>query len=496
METEDKIRDNAKKSAEILYSPKIFDEGNKNQISFYKFKTTKPGVTKNDIGVLILKYNIDNIPQEVIMGTLENSGNSIEQARIIKNLIEQQLKNNSKNETNFKSFKELNDYITKKQIPFNLTVEGSGILVYNKTEKKNFPRTYYEEEYKDKNSALKCNYTLDRIQEMEKTVKEYQEEIFKQIEIDEKWKQRRELILKKLEDNEEKKLFLKGEKIAQLIEDTDTPKILKEQKDIIADYLIENYEMFGDSDVEIEKKGAERLKDYVAIKEKGIAIDAKIILEEILTKYEQKLFDSDLANNYSTNANDIERAKRTIDTINNYCRFFDCIKTGRDFNARLVALKFSKIDFSVVRKVFTDHINKPDKELLKYLELKENEINDIQLKPEVNIQDYKSADSVKDLYKFLAHSSVREHTKVADEKKQVEAYNSIKVDLIVDNVEAIQKYNYYAEKSGIYVCPLPESKEAIKLAQEKRRAIPNSLQKLTEIPDIELQEKKSSPEIR
>lgn len=485
--TEEEIQENAKKSKKIVYTPEVFGEDSKPRISFYKFRNNEFGVQKKDIGVFILKYKIDDILQEVIIGKLENEDNAFEKAKKIKLMIENQLMENSKEKSNYTSLKELKDYITVNEIPFKLTIEGSDIIAYDGVENKEITRTYYEKDYKDKNSTLECMYPPEVIQEMERKRRETSNDILAQMDLDGKWEKRRELILANFKSDEEKMLFLKGEKIASLVQDTDRRRILQERKDDIADYLIENYEMYGDSSNKIERKGAMRFEDYVAIKEKGIAIDAKIVLEEVLSKFEEQLL-----NKHS----EIKpEEKRTMDSLNNYCRFFDLVKARRDTNARILALKISKIDFDVVQSFFSRYASK-DKELLKYIELKGKEISDLDVKPEVNIEDYRNTQSIQNLYDFLAHSSVRKYTRENDERKQIEVYNSIKVDLIKDNIKAIQKYNYYAEKNGLYICPLPEGKEAIKLANEKREKIPNSLKKLSEIPGESLDKENKGDEER
>ena len=77
-------------------------------------------------------------------------------------MIENQLMENSKEKSNYTSLKELKDYITVNEIPFKLTIEGSDIIAYDGVENKEITRTYYEKDYKDKNSTLECMYPPDR----------------------------------------------------------------------------------------------------------------------------------------------------------------------------------------------------------------------------------------------------------------------------------------------------------------------------------------------
>ena len=157
-------------------------------------------------------------------------------------MIENQLMENSKEKSNYTSLKELKDYITVNEIPFKLTIEGSDIIAYDGVENKEITRTYYEKDYKDKNSTLECMYPPEVIQEMERKRRETSNDILAQMDLDGKWEKRRELILANFKSDEEKMLFLKGEKIASLVQDTDRRRILQERKDDIADYLIEHKE--------------------------------------------------------------------------------------------------------------------------------------------------------------------------------------------------------------------------------------------------------------
>ena len=113
------------------------------------------------------------------------------------------------------------------------------------------------------------------------------------------------------------------------------------------------------------------------------------------------------------NSGDITEAQyKGLELIDNYKNFFDLVKVGKDWNARLVALKLKKINFDVLEKLFTKYRGE-DIELLEHLKLKEKMINDvgtdtIELK-------YNQSDSVKELYDFFLHSRIREKTKSDDE---------------------------------------------------------------------------------
>lgn len=101
---------------------------------------------------------------------------------------------------------------------------------------------------------------------------------------------------------------------------------------------------------------------------------------------------------------------------------------------------------------------------------------------------YQNNESVRDLYNFLAKSSSREHTIADEEKKVLDTFDSIKVELIKSNIKAIKSYNRYAEKSGMYICPLPEGNETMREHKDTEKIVP-VLQNLIEVSDEELKNK-------
>ena len=226
---------------------------------------------------------------------------------------------------------------------------------------------------------------------------------------------------------------------------------------------------------EIEKQSEEQdisLKDqyinisdqYLNAKEKGVSIDAKIILE----KLEDKLFEKD--------AQTGETHKRTISTIQNYQKFFELLKTRRDFNARFLALQYNKIDFDVLRDCFEKFSN--DKELKTYLDKKIDYIKDMQLE-KIRDSDYKKNMSVSDLYNFLAKSSTRKFAKKDEDVALIYAYESLKKQIVLENMEAIKKYNEYADRSG-FGCEISYKNEK---SSEK---IPESAKKFYEASGREM----------
>lgn len=428
-----------------------------------------------------MKYGITK--EEVIIGKLKNTNRAFEKAREIKELIENQLIENSKGQGKLQAFRQLNRLVNENNLQFEFTMEGTDIITYSGEESIAVRRTYYEKENAYKNSCIKCLFSSEEMERFAKERKNNNIQLLNKFDMNEKWKRRRELILKRQETDADKKLFLEGEKISKIIEEADDENVLKNYKDVVADYITENYQKYGNLTDGEEKDSATReFQEYVNLKEKGIAIDAKILLEEVQNKIEKKFVEQRKEKNMTKE--EIEKQIETENTFNSYARFFDLIKGGRELNARIVA-KLTKIDFTKMKRIFSKFHK--DDEILKYIDLKEKEIREMQDEAHVlsvsTYEDY-NKDSVKELNSFLIRSSIREHTRQDDEEKILDTFDQMKVELIKHNIEALKKYKYYAEKNGLYTCSLP--KEDDKKGEGK--PIATTLQKMYEISDEEFED--------
>ena len=428
-----------------------------------------------------MKYGITK--EEVIIGKLKNTNRAFEKAREIKELIENQLIENSKGQGKLQAFRQLNRLVNENNLQFEFTMEGTDIITYSGEESIAVRRTYYEKENAYKNSCIKCLFSSEEMERFAKERKNNNIQLLNKFDMNEKWKRRREFILKRQETDADKKLFLEGEKISKIIEEADDENVLKNYKDVVADYITENYQKYGNLTDGEEKDSATReFQEYVNLKEKGIAIDAKILLEEVQNKIEKKFVEQRKEKNMTKE--EIEKQIETENTFNSYARFFDLIKGGRELNARIVA-KLTKIDFTKMKRIFSKFHK--DDEILKYIDLKEKEIREMQDETYVlsvsTYEDY-NKDSVKELNSFLIRSSIREHTRQDDEEKILDTFDQMKVELIKHNIEALKKYKYYAEKNGLYTCSLP--KEDDKKGEGK--PIATTLQKMYEISDEEFED--------
>lgn len=472
-EIKDKLQEYARTSKNIQYSTKIFEkteDPNKKPKLLLREVIKDENKKENHFWAVILKYTIDNIPQEVIMGTLGNTNDRKEKAVEIINFIGKQLEENTIPEAGYDYYKELYNYLKTLNIPFKFTMEGLNILANKRKEKSNMVRTYYP----DKQGKIQCAYPEEAVitiaeQKMQKLL----EEANKMEELG-KWRERRKKILNSFNTKEKRQELLKGEGITLFIQETD--ENIETQKNIVFDYLQEGLE-----DSSNENPKFKLFKRYLLKKEKGLAIAAKVTLEELEDKYYNEI--------RKKGGNFTQEELDWLALIKEYGKFFDLVKVGRDWNARL-EFSLQIKDFNILKKIFEE---KKDKELLEYLDLKEKMINEVKL-AEIEV-DFNKYDSVKELNKFLINASEREinsskraidYSKIliegeieieeVNEQEFVsQMYEHVKRLIIESNFDSLELYNKYAEKSNRPVCPLPEKKRI-----SKEKYISNIVEKIYE----------------
>lgn len=440
-EIKDKLQEYARTSKNIQYSTKVFekteDESKKTKIVLREV-IKEENKKENHIWAIILKYTIDDIPQEVIMGTLGNTNDRKDKAVEIIDFIRKQLEENAISEAGYDYYKELYNYVKTLNIPFKFTMEGLNILANRSKDKSSILRTYYQ----DNQGKIQCRCPEDAaIKVAEDKSQKLMEEANKKKEID-KWKDRREKILKSFIKPDRKIAFIKGEKVTEFIKAREND--IEAQQNLVADYLLEAFtEEENDSNPKLDLA-----KGYLAIKEKGIVIDIKRHIENLEATYYKEIEEKKGEVTF-------EECK-ILEKIGDIKNFFELVKNGKDWNARLFALRLKKIDFSVIKKI-VEKADKKDTELLEYLDLKEKTIKEMQT-DSIEV-DYEKYNTVQEMYKFLMHSSIREMTKNDDKRIVSGIYEHIEREILESNFDEVAFYNSYAEKSNIDVCELPKVKK-------------------------------------
>lgn len=469
---DEKLNKYAKESKIIEYTTKLFENTSEEREEPKLIIRQLIDDNEKNMWTIILKYKtLENVPQEVIMGTLDNTDQRKEKAIEIMTLIIKQLKENAVLDSGYKYYEELSEYVAKENIPFKLTMEGTDILSIKTSHKQAITRTYVE----NKLGKIECLFAEEDLEEMKSERRNKLIEYIKQKKEMEKWQERREKILNAIEEKEKQK-FIKGEKVTEFLKEKDED--INEQQRLVADYLIEAFE---DEKSETNPKYA-LAKGYLNIKEKGITKDIKIKLEKVEETYFKSIKDR-------KGEISLEEYKN-IERIEDYKNFLDLVKNGKDWNARLFALRLKKINFTTLKNLVKAVDNKDD-ELIQYIDKKEAMINELQT-DSIDV-DYEN-DRVKEMYQFLLHSSIREKTKAEDKRIMTGVYQHIKREIIESNIDAVELYNNYAEKSNIYVCEIPKVK---KITEE--RPISKVVKKIcTELDrkeneEIEQQNNKENP---
>lgn len=475
----------AKKSKNIGYSTKVYGEKESEiepkiqPIDIKKEDDDKPGL------FLILKYKtLKGDPLEVIIAKLGNINDRVRRTTEIIKLIEGQLRDNAKEEEGYKYYEKLQEYLKTEGISLDFTLEGIEILSTKSKKEIPIKRT----------QGINSNGKVEKLfsdQEISRMRKNNIPEIVKYT----VWREGRETILKSFITEEERKAFLRGEEITQIMQgieitDEDTDKTLenkiKNRRKMVANYLLdiydgqnnkqENNEQIKQLKEQLEKRKnmtsnakekalLERyidlinneitnkeqqkikehalLKKYLAIKEKGLAIDVNIALENLEKNIYNKI-EGGKEGNISPEDNE------QLQKLQNGQHFFNFTKQGVDKTARVYAMKTGNLDLEFLRKSIEDNDGQ-DQELLQYIGFKQKILEDVKTEDIQNKEN--KYPSVRELYEFLLNSSVRKITKEDDETLFSELLKKAKVKLLTSNANEINLYNKVAKKYGAYVCP-------------------------------------------
>lgn len=513
-EIEDMLERYAKKSKNIEYSTKVYGEKEneiKPEIRPIDFRTED---SDRPTLFLILKYKtLQGTPLEVIIAKLGNINDRVRRTTEIIKLIEEQLRDNAKGEEGYKYYEKLQEYLKTEGMSLgkslDFTLEGINILSTKSKEELPIKRTH----------RINSNGKVEKLfsdQEISKMRKDNIPEIVKYT----VWREGRETTLKSFITEKEKKAFLKGEEIAQIMQgveiaDEDTDKTLENKNEnrrkMVANYLVdiydgqnnkqENNEQIKQLKEQLEKRKnmtsnakekalLERyidlinneitnkeqqkteeqglLKKYLAIKEKGLAIDVNIALENLEENIYKKI-EGGKEGNISPEDNE------QLQKLQNGQHFFNLTKQGVDKTARFYAMKTGNLDLEFLRKLIEENDGQ-DQELLQYIEFKQKMLEEVKTEDIQNKEN--KYPSVRKLYEFLLNSSVREITKNDDETLFSELFKKVKVKLLNSNADEINLYNKVAKKYGEYVCP------TIKI--EKGNAIIVDNNKLVKQEELEL----------
>lgn len=230
---------------------------------------------------------------------------------------------------------------------------------------------------------------------------------------------------------------------------------------MVSDYLVECFESNDANKINLAN-------GYAQMQEKGYAINVRVALEEQRDKcYKLIQIEQD---KQEVNEVQVKKILKLIDNINEYLNLFELVKEKRDWNASFT-YKAKKLNFSEVKKL-CELYSPNDKEILKYLELKEKTLSDEKLNKSGKNNEYMDSESIQNLDKFLVKSCVKDYTKpnnlysaknvvIENGKYMVnKLYGHIVREMIEYNSDIVGVYNKYAEKSyGVKTYPVDEQSD-------------------------------------
>ena len=147
-DTQEKNIKYGKNSILIRYNNIVFNDKNTNIIPI----TILDDNTSKNVCIFLLKYTLNTIPYEVVMGKLQldkSDGKLGEKSKIIQEFLLKQIEVNSKGINDYEYCNSLDKICDKKNIPFIYTDEGINIVTNSGKEDKIIERTYYCNEEQD-----------------------------------------------------------------------------------------------------------------------------------------------------------------------------------------------------------------------------------------------------------------------------------------------------------------------------------------------------------
>lgn len=459
-----------------------------------------------NVAVFSLKYNLEQdgetTPYEVVLGKIElkkNTENLSAKAKIVRDYLVAQLKENRKKINDYEYCKKLLEICKKSDIPFIYTEEGIEIVTNDSKNARGIEKTYKTQE---------TETTIDLIcLNPHKKMDLYESELKIRKKISDKIKDHRLLdaAMKELKTDIEKTKLLRGKKINELRSETSKEVILDNQRDNIISFLIYEYvKNKGEKKVtqeqrasmedylkmtqylksqnsekkvphslvigqEKEPSNAER---YFRLKEKAIAIDIRKMLEDSQNEaLEQEI------ENVEKNE-DIDKMRERDNYINNCKTIFDFIKQGRDVNTQFFYSQ--RIDgFEQLYSIVEEQKDKRDKEgnkvynseeIIEYLKMKEQIIKKIKLDKKSSFLDfelYSEHNIIRKFMKFVMNTEVRKDTREQEKEMLLEMYQVMINDIIKNSKEDVDLFNSYAERFNVDICPIPEEIEKSNEEQDK-----------------------------
>lgn len=498
---------NRKVNNTIKYKNSVIeDEDTKITLKIFK----EIGNEAENVAVFILNYNLKEdektTPYKVVLGKIalrNNLENLSAKAKVVRDYLLAQLKENNKKTNSYEYCRYLMNTCKKQDIPFIYTDEGIEIATNDAASVKVIEKTYNLQEKNDL-IELRClnPHKKMNLNECELKIRE---------KINEKIKEHRlmDAAMEELKTEEERNQVIRGKQINELRNETSKEVIMDRQRKTIADFLTYEYEK-NQGKKELNEGNKLSMKEYLAIteylksknsdkkvpislvigeddeqsnaekyfrlKEKGIAIDIRKMLEDSQNELLEKQI-KESENNEKPE--DVEAQNNKDNYINNCKTIFDFIKQGRDVNTQF--FYSMKIDgFEQLYSIVEEQKDKTDKdgnkvynseEILEYLKMKEQMLKTVKLDKKKSFLDYElyaNNELVRKFMKFVMKSEVRNDTRKEEKEVLLEMYQEMMQYVIKNHRDDVELFNTYAERFNIDLCPIPEEMDKSKEEQEEQ----------------------------
>ncbi len=473
------IQKNIKKDSIVKYDKSVIANPDTDII----FNIFPDKETSQKEGLFILKYSLNDGKSEekyeVALGKLDLTQKNIQPmafAKTIRDYLLAQLKENAKGFNICEYCDKLAQVCIRSEIPFMYTEEGLEIITRSRKGECSLEKTYtLEEEQQGIKSHKLRPDVISSVEKSNKLLAQKVKENYRK-----KWM--RNEAMRELPE-EKKKMFDVGENIAELRSEESIGVILYTKRDFIIKNLMRQYEkgenisnkhkLSWDELLKLKKylknkninkeidpsmiigetQEESDMEQYFRIKEKGIAIDVKRILEEEQADIIDRQLDTGMA----------EDDTKKDEYINKMKTIFDFAKQGRDLNTQFC---YSLIDngFEKLYSIIEEREKKKDgkekeesnyDEIIQYLHLKEALLRNVKLKKGKDYFDYdtyKQNPSIQEFVEFVMKSDIREETKESEGQFVFEEYHKLLNQIIDRHIDSVKLYNEYAEKFGVEKC--------------------------------------------
>lgn len=448
----EKDKEKTEESRYYEYSTRIFDSCN--EMPKIKLKELLVDDGKNNKNkkerkiALILNYKINGKEQNVIIATANQFQDRTAKSRVIIDYISAQFEENFKGKPGFENIEKLYQFTYRDEeaakkrnnkIPIEFTSEGIDIILEKGKNNVIIPKTVvYDDEEK-----MKYFLSKEDAEQMKTIKQNILDRYIKKEKNEREWTERREKILESLDDKR-KESFLNGEKITNFLEKNEKDQNVK--REYTEAFLLEHLE---------KKQLGSLISDYAQLKEKAFAINIKVVLEKQRDRCFKKIKEES-EKNAEVDKNKINAYTKLKDRINEYLLLFELIKQKEKWNA---SYTYEDKDMNMEDvKVMCKAYDPDDKEILQYLDLKKETINNDKFYPEDKENNYIYSGPNKNLYKFLIKSNVKDYTTpdIYSAKNIVEnkvntisesIYAHIEREILYYNKDDIMFYNKYAKGS-------------------------------------------------